>query len=558
MKIIKFNKSLAACSAFFITASLASASATNASIKKDADFAVATSEDFLQEENAEPQAEAKKDSQATEKQDAEEKVAEADTEPEQAEVTENPEYKNKFGKIDDDKIMDSDSMPRIDDPEVKELEEKLAKENQKKEEEDKKIPEYSGSYGGSIRTIRPKKIEVTDGNAAVAEDKAPIAEETSDPAESTAEDTENTAEAIAEAEEASAEEQTPEPVPSRSVTMKNGQYLEVTYPGKGWSFIGDDGSKELLVFNGRRLTKEDTTYTLRSKKPGETLLHFYKIDLLTGQYIDDYLAVTVLDELAQGNERNEKVVAPLYAEYVPPRPDRTRAEEDAESEKAVAKADDGKPMENAKTAAVQSKPQSQKENSDAETSSQTSDKKVKTNIQTAKSAGQEEMKKPAAEKSALASTSGKKAESEKAVKAQAKPESKAGQEKAESERAETAKEEPSANEAEKAGIAKQENDKATPDAENGDLFERAKKAYAEKRYKDALDLAQAYLDISVNDTDEVLYLLGQIWEAESAVKNIKSSINSYDALVKNYPMSNLWRKANQRLVYLKRFYVDIR
>ena len=96
------------------------------------------------------------------------------------------------------------------------------------------------------------------------------------------------------------------------------------------------------------------------------------------------------------------------------------------------------------------------------------------------------------------------------------------------------------------------------DEETGNLFARAKKAYAEKRYKDALDLAQAYLDVSVNDTDEVLYLLGQIWEAESAVKNIKSSINSYDALVKNYPMSNLWRKANQRLVYLKRFYVDIR
>ncbi|MBR6912415.1 MAG: hypothetical protein IKN34_01210, partial [Treponema sp.] len=96
------------------------------------------------------------------------------------------------------------------------------------------------------------------------------------------------------------------------------------------------------------------------------------------------------------------------------------------------------------------------------------------------------------------------------------------------------------------------------DAESGNLFERAKKAYAEKRYSDALDLAQQYLEISVNDTDEVLYLLGQVWEAESSVKNIKFSINSYDALIKNYPMSNLWRKANQRLVYLKRFYVDIR
>ena len=530
MKITKFNKTIAACSAFLLFSSLASAanataSMTNASIKKDSDFAVASKSGFLPDEEEIQQSGTsgnQNEKNDEEEPKPEEKVAEADTEPENAEVTENPEYKNRIGKIEDGEVMDSETLPQAKDEETRANDEKIAKKEETKPEPkaepERKIPEYKGSYGGSIRTIRPKSVAVTDEEQA------------------------------AETEQAV---EIPEIVPSRSVAMKNGQYLEVTYPGKGWSFLGDDESKELMVFNGRRLSKEDTTFTLRSKKPGETLLHFYKIDLLTGQYIDDYLAVSVSEEMAQGDEKNEKVIAPLYAEYVPPRPDRSRTENIAEQASSTTKAEEPKRAaeKEQKPAAVATAKKGDGKD-EAENQSQTSDKKVKTNIQTAKASQKEQPKK----RDSLAA----KAEPNNKEEPIAANASAARQQEEKAEPMEVAETVADTGAKKEQGQPEKDVASVESDAETGNLFARAKKAYAEKRYKDALDLAQAYLDVSVNDTDEVLYLLGQIWEAESAVKNIKSSINSYDALVKNYPMSNLWRKANQRLVYLKRFYVDIR
>lgn len=89
-------------------------------------------------------------------------------------------------------------------------------------------------------------------------------------------------------------------------------------------------------------------------------------------------------------------------------------------------------------------------------------------------------------------------------------------------------------------------------------MERAQKAYDEKRYAEALDLVQQFFDTASEDFDAGLYLEGLILEAKSEVRNIKSAIGAYDTLIKNWPQSNYWRKANERSIYLKRFYIDIR
>ena len=98
----------------------------------------------------------------------------------------------------------------------------------------------------------------------------------------------------------------------------------------------------------------------------------------------------------------------------------------------------------------------------------------------------------------------------------------------------------------------------TPADSNLDLLEQAKRAYAAKQYEDALDKVQRYLQDATTRIDEALYLQGQVLEAESSVKSIRSAIDSYESLTKNYPMSSLWGKANNRIIYLKRFYIEIR
>ncbi len=94
-------------------------------------------------------------------------------------------------------------------------------------------------------------------------------------------------------------------IPSRSVNVKNNQYIDVTYPGGGWVYIGEEGDKSLLSYFGRKTDKENTVFTLRTKESGKTLLHFYKLDALSGSYIDDYLEVVIGEQVASQQERFE-------------------------------------------------------------------------------------------------------------------------------------------------------------------------------------------------------------------------------------------------------------
>ena len=108
------------------------------------------------------------------------------------------------------------------------------------------------------------------------------------------------------------------PVPSRSMTVKRNQLIDVVYPGKGWIYqenIDEEGNSDVrnknFIFGGRKLGGENQSFTLRSRVPGKFLLHFYKNDTLTGNYIDDYLEVIVTDEAADSSAGH--ITAPSYA-----------------------------------------------------------------------------------------------------------------------------------------------------------------------------------------------------------------------------------------------------
>lgn len=93
---------------------------------------------------------------------------------------------------------------------------------------------------------------------------------------------------------------------------------------------------------------------------------------------------------------------------------------------------------------------------------------------------------------------------------------------------------------------------------SGDLLDAAQKAYNDKKYPEALSLVRDFFLTTSNRIDEGLFLEAQILEAKSPVQNIKGSIADYDTIVNKWPASRLWKKANERSIYLKRFYIDIR
>lgn len=115
-------------------------------------------------------------------------------------------------------------------------------------------------------------------------------------------------------------EEEPQIIPSRSVTLNKKEYVDIVYPGSGWIFMGAiDNSKKLTYF-GRKLGTQDTKFTLQAKNDGIVILHFYKNDAITGEYIDDYLEVIVLPK--NGSSKTH-ISAPEYAYVVPKQPEDT-------------------------------------------------------------------------------------------------------------------------------------------------------------------------------------------------------------------------------------------
>ena len=291
------------------------------------------------------------------------------------------------------------------------------------------------------------------------------------------------------------EEAEPEPeiLPSRSVSLKKGETLVITYPGSGWIYMGSTSEYNNLASRGRKLGTTDTKYTLLAKEAGTQIHHFYKIDNLTGEYIDDYIEVTVLEK--KGNS-STVVNAPDYSEVVPKKPE-TPA-------KATPKTN---PVQKQETTEQTS------EQATTQTSVTPTDTTTKTSAATTK----------ASTKTSTTTTSPKKDEV-----IEIEPE-------------ET--------------VIVIEEEEQIPDLEP--LLEKARTGVSSKKYDDAYTALTQYLEFSTDNRDEALYLLGQLLESDSPYKNIKQAVETYQTLCDSYPASKYWEQANKRIVYLKRFYINI-
>ena len=316
------------------------------------------------------------------------------------------------------------------------------------------------------------------------------------------------------------------PVPSRSMTVKRNQLIDVVYPGKGWIYqenIDEEGNSDVrnknFIFGGRKLGGENQSFTLRSRVPGKFLLHFYKNDTLTGNYIDDYLEVIVTDEAADSSSGH--ITAPSYAEVVPPKAKITaetvKAEKRAEQQKSE-KAEEEAKKAPAVSPAEKAPERSVSSEKGVSSVSVPEESGVKTVVQTSDSKPDEHSPSVNVPGVRSESSSGKKT-------------------------------------LEKNGAPELKN---TSSLSADDLLKTARSLYDEKQYAQAFDAIKLFFDKAVEKMDEGLYLQGQILEAKSEVQNIKGAVDSYDLLVKNYPASRLWDAAKKRSIYLKRFYINIR
>ena len=108
----------------------------------------------------------------------------------------------------------------------------------------------------------------------------------------------------------------PKPAVSRTVTLSETQRLEITYPGHGWVYIGEQTSQPGLRYEQRKLQDNASVFTFAAEKNGQYVLHFSYFDVFTDDFITDALAVTVKPEknTAYGTATRQKIMvrAPAY------------------------------------------------------------------------------------------------------------------------------------------------------------------------------------------------------------------------------------------------------
>ncbi len=284
-----------------------------------------------------------------------------------------------------------------------------------------------------------------------------------------------------------------------------------------------DNSKDLAYF-GRKLGTKDTKFSLQARNAGRKIVHFYRNDPLTGKYLDDYIEVVILSE--NGSNKTH-IEAPEYKLPVQKKEnpvknvqaveeEKTETSEKSESTEKIEKSEVAKTSANTKTSAAATSSKTTSNATSATTNAKPAASKNTTSTAATTTAAATTSTATAAATTGNSETSVSDDSSETYVETAAQP------------------------------------------SDTSALLKEAQLLYDEKEYKAALNKLNQFFEYSTDKGDEALYLKGQILEAKSDVRDIKGAIDAYTTLTKNYPASKLWDSANKRIIYLKRFYLEVR
>ncbi|MBO5235635.1 MAG: hypothetical protein J6B32_00780 [Spirochaetaceae bacterium] len=463
-------------------------------------------------------------------------------------------------------VEEEREVTKTSEPVKEEIEATKTSEPVEEEREVTKTSELVEEEIKATKTSEPveEEIKATKTSEPVKEEKE--ATKTSEPVEEEREVTKTSelVEEETEIEEIDQVANVPPQVPiSRTVTMDNRQFLDIVYPGSGWIYMGEVPSNtELLTYFGRKLNDSDTVFTLRSVSPGTTILHFYKQDILSASYIDDYIEVTITDVVSKSGAR---VLAPSYSEIVPayqyeiPDPAEFVVEEEIEVEQEVL-SEEEKLLSDSSTFADNSPKNQQVETSSSEKSIQNEDTSITET-------------KPTQENSVLQPSNQDNLFAEAPIISYVEdtdPSETVIQDATQNQDIfyDTDNSVPSESDdlfESLISISPSNNQVSQGEVLEGDalgtalsLLEQAKLAYNHNEYKKAADLLEQFFLVADSKIDEALYLKGQVYEAKSEIQNIRTALSAYKQLVNQFPQSSYWQLAKNKETYLNRFYFDIR
>jgi TolA-binding protein len=90
-----------------------------------------------------------------------------------------------------------------------------------------------------------------------------------------------------------------------------------------------------------------------------------------------------------------------------------------------------------------------------------------------------------------------------------------------------------------------------------EYLRRARDAYGAGRIAQALAVLDQFRDRFPAGSDEAWWLYGQSLEAAGPSRDIRSALDYYRRLVREYPQSPRFDEARRRIAYLERYYFNI-
>jgi hypothetical protein len=339
---------------------------------------------------------------------------------------------------------------------------------------------------------------------------------------------------------------------SRVVRATVGQMIEVPFQGSGWVYLGELGSRPGIAYSSRRLDPEGQSFVFRAEAPGTYGLKFYKQDFVRDYILNDYVQVIVgepPEAAAMGwfnpsIDRGRVVAEPRWPTAL--------AEAEAFSRGtsipgavpgAAVAAVPGTtaPTATGAPAAGQGGPAPGTSGGAADTAP------------AASAAGGQPVAPPAAGQTPVPPATGQAAQPSAAVPPPAAVPSPA--------RPALSDEgvipvRPAASVQPSPG-AEAVQPEALGNLQPGGYLERARQEFDAGRVATAISVLDQLRERYPSGTDEAWWLYGQFYEANSPSRDIRTSLDYYRRLVREYPQSSRYNDARRRIAYLERYYINI-
>jgi outer membrane protein assembly factor BamD (BamD/ComL family) len=88
-------------------------------------------------------------------------------------------------------------------------------------------------------------------------------------------------------------------------------------------------------------------------------------------------------------------------------------------------------------------------------------------------------------------------------------------------------------------------------------LERARQEFDAGRVATAISVLDQFRERYPSGSDEAWWLYGQFYEANTPYRDIRTSLDYYRRLVREYPQSSRYNEARRRIAYLERYYINI-